>query len=216
MAASKLKLYYMAQCPYCQAVLKALDTFGLDCELLPKSKYSEEVKAITGGTVPILLADDEVITESKTIIQYLSDNFGEGKEIVGNTYGLQTEYDGNMEEAEAVVTTALKDVGFGILTRIDVAETLKKKIDLVRPPYVILGACNPKIAAEALEMEPDLGLLLPCNVVVRINDAGKTEIAVIHPMKMLGVVGRVDMLSLAEQVMKMMKQVIATVSDAKK
>ena len=213
MSKPTLKLYYMAHCPYCQTVLKALDTYGLACELLPKSSHVEEVNAITGGTVPILLVDDKVITESATIVSYLGEHFGNGKAISSNSYGLQTEYDGNMQEAEEAVIAALKEVGFGVLTRIDVADTLKKKIDVDRAPYVILGACNPKIAAQALEMEPDLGLLLPCNVVVRQNDAGNTEIAVIHPIKMLGVVGRIDMLSLAEQVMSMMKQVIVMVSD---
>ena len=68
-------------------------------------------------------------------------------------YGIRTTYNGSVEEAEAAITAALKDVGFGVLTRIDVADTLKKKLDLDRPPYLILGACNPKIASQALDME---------------------------------------------------------------
>lgn len=210
---SDLKLYYMAECPYCQTVIKALDTFGLNCELLPKSKNMEKVKELSGGSVPVLVSGEKVIAGSSAIIEFLAD--GSETKVPANSYGIQTEFDGTMEEAEAAVTEALKEVGFGVLTRIDVAATLKQKIDLDRAPYVILGACNPKIAAQALEMEPDLGLLLPCNVVVRENNEGKTEIAAVHPIKMLGIVGRGDMLVLAEQVMGLMKQVIAAVSSTK-
>jgi len=212
MSETTLKLYYMAECPYCQVVMKSLDAFGVECELLPKRSHVNEVEKLSNGSVPLLVDNGQAISGTSEILSYLSLNFGQGAEVPSNTYGIQTEYDGNMEEAEAAVTEALKEVGFGVLTRIDVAATLKKKIDLDRAPYVILGACNPKIAAQALEMEPDLGLLLPCNVVVRENADGKTEVAAIHPIKMLGTVGRADMLSLAEQVMGLMKQVIASVS----
>jgi uncharacterized protein (DUF302 family)/glutaredoxin len=212
MSDSKLKLYYMAKCPYCQSVVRALDAFGVDCEMLPKQNNAEAVKALSGGSVPILVAGDEVITESKKIIAYLSDTYGSKQAVPSNSYGFTTEYNGNMQEAEDAVTEALKEVGFGVLTRIDVAATLKKKIDLDRNPYVILGACNPKIAGEAIAMEPDLGLLLPCNVVVRINDAGATEIAIVNPMQMLSVVGRNDMLDMAMEVNTLLKQVLAKVS----
>ena len=209
---SDLKLYYMAECPYCQVVLKTLDTYGLTCELLPRSNNAEKVKELSGGSVPVLVAGDEVVSGTQNIVSKLSEIADNQSTVPGNKYGIQTEFDGSMEEAEEAVTAALKEVGFGVLTRIDVAATLKMKLDLDRAPYVILGACNPKIAAQALEMEPDLGLLLPCNVVVRQNSAGKTEIAAVHPIKMLGVVGRGDMLVLAEQVMGLMKQVIAAVA----
>lgn len=212
---SDLKLYYMAECPYCQVVIKTLDTYGVNCELLPRSHHQEKVQELSGGSVPVLVAGDEVVTGTENIVAKLKDIAGNSSNVPGNKYGIQTEFDGTMEEAEEAVTEALKEVGFGVLTRIDVAATLKKKIDLDRAPYVILGACNPKIAAQALEMEPDLGLLLPCNVIVRKNTKGKTEIAAVHPIKMLGVVGRGDMLVLAEQVMVMMKQVIAAVSTSK-
>jgi len=215
MSETSLKLYYMAECPYCQVVMKSLDTFGVPCELLPKRSHVSEVEKLSGGSVPVLVDNGNAITGTTNILQHLSDSFGQGAQVASNTYGIQTEFDGSMEEAEEAVTEALKEVGFGVLTRIDVAATLKKKIDLDRAPYVILGACNPKIAAQALEMEPDLGLLLPCNVVVRENAAGKTEIAAIHPIKMLGTVGRADMLTLAEQVMGLMKKVIASVSSNK-
>ena len=85
---------------------------------------------------------------------------------MSNDYGMRTVYDGSVEAAESAITSALMDKGFGILTRIDVAATLKKKIDVDRAPYVILGACNPKLANQALNLEVELGLMLPCNVIV--------------------------------------------------
>jgi len=202
----------MAKCPYCQTVLRALDAYGVDCELLSKAGNMEVIEKLSGGSVPILVDGDKVMTDSKEIIDYLGDKYGQGTALAGNSYGYTIEYDGTMEEAEEAITASLKEVGFGILTRIDVAATLKKKIDLNRNPYVILGACNPKIAGEAIAMEPDLGLLLPCNVVVRINDAGATEVAVVNPMQMLSVVGRNDMLDMANHVNKLMKEALESIS----
>jgi len=202
----------MAKCPYCQSVIRALDAFGVDCEMLTKANNLETIKALSGGSVPVFVDGDAVFTDSKDIINHLSQTYGAGAAVKGNSYGFTAEFDGNMQEAEEAITAALKDVGFGILTRIDVAETLKKKIDLDRAPYVILGACNPKIAGHAIGMEADLGLLLPCNVVVRINDAGATEVAVVNAMQMLSVVGRNDMLEMAMQVNGLMKQALAAVA----
>ena len=115
-------------------------------------------------------------------------------------YGISRVYNGSVEEAEAAITEALKDVGFGVLTRIDVAETLKKKIDYDKAPYVILGACNPKVASQALEMEEELGLLLPCNVIIYESGLGETVVSVVEPEAMLSVVHRDDMTSLAAEI----------------
>ena len=78
----------------------------------------------------------------------------------------------SMEQALEKVTAALKENGFGVLTKIDVKETLKKKLDVDFRPYVILGACNPKLAHKALQGDPSIGLLLPCNVVVQESEGG--------------------------------------------
>jgi len=126
-------------------------------------------------------------------------------------YGLRALFDGDMEAAETAITAALKDEGFGVLTRIDIAATLKKKIDLDRPPYVILGACNPQIAGQALEVEQELGLLLPCNVIVYRNDEGKTVVSAVNPINMLSIVDNPVMQEMAEQVRQMLARAIARV-----
>jgi len=126
-------------------------------------------------------------------------------------YGMSKIFNGSVEAAEAAITEALKGVGFGVLTRIDVADTLKKKIDYDKAPYVILGACNPKVASKALEMEEQLGLLLPCNVIVYENSEGKTVISIIEPEAMLSVVGRDDMNHLAGEIRELLQQALAAV-----
>jgi len=92
-----------------------------------------------------------------------------------------------MTEAIERVTSALKEEGFGILTRIDVADTLKAKIGVDHRPYVILGACNPALAHRALSIDDNLGLMLPCNVVVAATTDG-SEVAFVRPHAMMDIV----------------------------
>ncbi len=103
-------------------------------------------------------------------------------------------------QATEAVTQALAKEGFGVLTEIDVAATLKKKLDLDRPAYKILGACNPQFAARALEFEPQIGALLPCNVVVRVDAAGKTVVEFMDPDAVLKMVGRPEVNEIAAEV----------------
>jgi len=106
----------------------------------------------------------------------------------------------SQEQAIQAVTAALAKEGFGVLTEIDVAATLKKKLGIERPPYKILGACNPQFAARALEMEPQIGALLPCNVVVRQDAGGKTVVEFMDPDAVLGLVGRPEIAPIAAEV----------------
>ena len=116
------------------------------------------------------------------------------KYAFGKTVGM------SFEQATEAVTQALAKEGFGVLTEIDVAATLKKKLGLERPPYKILGACNPQFAARALEMEPQIGALLPCNVVVRQGADGKTVVEFMDPNAVLGLVGRPEVAPIAAEV----------------
>lgn len=100
-------------------------------------------------------------------------------------------------EAEARVRQALQQVGFGVLTEIDVAATLKAKLGEDVPPYRILGACKPTYAHRALTLEPELGALLPCNVVVREHPEGGSELMAVDPNVMLGISGNAELSQLA-------------------
>ncbi len=101
----------------------------------------------------------------------------------------------------------LKKEGFGVLTQIDVKATLKEKLNIDREDYVILGACNPTLAHQALEQEQDLGLMLPCNVIVYVNE-GKTIVAAIRPTVQMEKIGNSKLNEIAVQVEEKLKRVI--------
>jgi len=104
------------------------------------------------------------------------------------------------DEAVARTVEALKNEGFGIITEIDVKETLKKKLGVDFPSYIILGACNPAMAYEALKLENKVGTMLPCNVVVRDAGAGKIEIAAVDPVASMQAIENSALKSAAQQV----------------
>lgn len=116
-------------------------------------------------------------------------------------YGLFRTVDMSYEAAVEKVTATLKEQGFGILTEIDVKATLKKKLDKDFTKYIILGACNPPLAFQALSAEIDIGLLLPCNVTVYEHPStGKTIVSAIDPKVLVDVTGRTDLKAVAEEV----------------
>nr|WP_281721820.1 DUF302 domain-containing protein [Nitrosomonas nitrosa] len=104
---------------------------------------------------------------------------------------------------------ALKKEGFGIITEIDVKETLKKKIGVDYPNYKILGACNPALAYDALKLEDKVGTMLPCNVVVRDTGNGQTEVAAIDPVASMQAIDNPKLKLAAEKVRAMLKKVVA-------
>ncbi|HSG44027.1 MAG TPA: DUF302 domain-containing protein [Anaerolineales bacterium] len=113
--------------------------------------------------------------------------------------GLHVKLNTDFETAIQRVTDALKVEGFGVLTEIDVKATLKKKIDVDFRPYKILGACNPPLAHKALSADAQVGLLLPCNVVVSQEDDGLINISIIDPISMLGVVSNPEIEPVAKE-----------------
>ncbi|CAG1004258.1 hypothetical protein GPROT1_04206 [Gammaproteobacteria bacterium] len=101
--------------------------------------------------------------------------------------------------------------GFGVLTEIDVQATLKKKLDLDRPRLRILGACNPSLAAKAFDAEPSIGLLMPCNVVVREDAAGQVHVEMLDPIALFELTGRADVEPLAREVRSRLDRALAAV-----
>lgn len=130
---------------------------------------------------------------------------------LGKTLRLQMDF----ETTQARVTDALKAEGFGVLTEIDVRATMKKKLDVEFRPYKILGACNPSLAHRALTAAPEMGLLLPCNVTVAFVESMVTEVSLVDPFVMLGVVNRPDLAPIAEEAHQRLARVLAALqSDA--
>lgn len=213
-----LILYQRETCPYCQLVRKKLNLLGLRFLLVPveqNGKDREEVRKISGQqSVPVLVDQGKVLVESNAILDYLDKTYGNGQpaKMPSNDYGLRVKVKGDFNEVVEKTIAALKTEGFGVLTDINVKETLKKKIDVDVPQQVILGACNPKFAHQALEAEEDLGLLLPCNVVVREAEEGYFWVSTVNPLKLLSVAGRDDLLPVASEVKTRMQNVIQTLN----
>src|SRR5512137_789999 len=122
-------------------------------------------------------------------------------------YGVGRYLDEPYETALPRVVEALKSEGFGVITEIDVKRTMKEKLDVDVPQHVILGACNPKLAHAALQVEPDLGVLLPCNVVVYATDQG-TRVTAVNAGAMLGMVGNERLGPIAEEVQARLDRVL--------
>ena len=123
-------------------------------------------------------------------------------------YGFQCELkDTDFAKGVTRVTEALKAEGFGILTEIDVQATMKTKLGIDSPPYRILGACNPPLAHRALSAEPNIGLLLPCNVVVREDSSGHLVVAFMDPVAVLQMTSNAEVASVAHEVRERLERV---------
>jgi uncharacterized protein (DUF302 family) len=135
--------------------------------------------------------------------------------MTGKSYGMTRMLENaSFDETVDRVTEALGAEGFGVLTEIDVKATLKKKLDVDFRRYTILGACNPPMAHRALEAEPEIGLLLPCNVVVQeAADGTGVSISLVDPMAMFGVVESEELAAVAETVAGKLENVLSRIGD---
>ncbi len=212
-----MKLYQLEWCPYCTRVRETLAKLGMSYELINVPKFGLERAAVLalpgvdGPSVPVLVDGDTVIQDTDKIIAHLTDKAGPTG-YGDPSYTLTRTFPGmSYEDAIVAATAALAAEGFGVLTEIDVKKTLKKKIDVDFINYIILGACNPKLAHEALSAEPGVGVLLPCNVVVT-EDADKNAIvSAVDPVALFSVVNRPDVEPLAQEVRNRLRRVLAAI-----
>jgi uncharacterized protein (DUF302 family) len=129
--------------------------------------------------------------------------------VTAASYGIRTTVSTSYQETLPKVSAALKEAGFGVLTEIDVAATLKAKIDVDFTRYKILGACNPKLAYATLQEELEIGLLLPCNVIVYEDpQTGQTVVSAVDPERMLSIVDNADLAVRAGEVKALLQKAI--------
>lgn len=129
-------------------------------------------------------------------------------------YSISAELQLDFNDAVTQTITCLKDQGFGVLTEIDIKETLKKKLDVDFRKYRILGACNPPLAYKALSEEEEIGLLLPCNVIIYETSEGKTRVAAVDPVKAMSIVGNDAIKPIAEEVRQKLLSVISVLTES--
>ncbi|MEE8364269.1 MAG: DUF302 domain-containing protein [Gammaproteobacteria bacterium] len=129
-------------------------------------------------------------------------------------YSFSIQVNGDLKAIEEKIVAALADEGFGVLTEIDVQAVLKKKLGLDKRPYKILGACNPHLANQAIEAEPEIGVLLPCNVILRQDDNENNIVTFMDPEAVLTLVDRDDVAILAKEVRARMQRVSDAVEAA--
>ncbi|PYG01616.1 Uncharacterized conserved protein, DUF302 family [Georgenia satyanarayanai] len=130
------------------------------------------------------------------------------------SYGISTTVEQTFDDTMAALRAALSEQGFGILTEIDMAATLKQKLDVDIPPQVILGACNPPLAHRALQAEESIGLLLPCNVVVRSTGATRTVVEALDPQTMVEVTGNDALHAVADDAAGRLRAALAALAVA--
>jgi uncharacterized protein (DUF302 family) len=131
--------------------------------------------------------------------------------IISSSFGFGKRIDLDFDAAIEKITAELQKEGFGVLSDIDVAATMKKKLNKHMPPYRILGACNPVLAHKAISAIPDIGLLLPCNVLLRLDPTGQVFVSFMDPGSVLGLVDSPDIAPLAAEVKSSLERVLAAI-----
>lgn len=124
------------------------------------------------------------------------------------SYHLSKKINGSFEDATTKVKEALRQEGFGVISEIDLKEKFKEKLQVDFRNYKILGACNPKLALQAIKQEPNIGVMLPCNVLLQEHENGEVEVTAINPMETMAAVDNPNLASLAEEVSQKLKTAI--------
>ena len=125
-----------------------------------------------------------------------------------SSYTFSRTLDADLDTADARAREVLADAGFGILTEIDMAGTFKKKLDVDIPAYRILGACNPPLAHQAVQAEPHIGTMLPCNVILRDVGEGRTEVSAVDPVASMAAIDNADLGAVAQEVRQRLQAAI--------
>lgn len=237
MPGSTLELWQAEWCPSSHRVRQRLTELGLTftARQVPADREArEDLLAATGSTsIPVLVSGAEILVGEQPILSHLDAHFTEPPDVAEHqakaalaarkqqelempttqhAYTLATTVVLGFEDAVARVREALAAEGFGVLSEIDVQATLQQKLGIGEEPYLILGACNPPLAHTALELDPEVGALLPCNVIV-YQRHGQTHIAAIDPEQMLAIVGNNDLNPIASEVKRRLTAVIDRVTD---
>ncbi|WP_018477743.1 DUF302 domain-containing protein [Pontibacter roseus] len=124
------------------------------------------------------------------------------------SYHLSKKINGSFEDATTKVKEALQQEGFGVISEIDLKEKFKEKLQVDFRNYKILGACNPKLAHQAIQQEPNIGVMLPCNVLLQEHENGEVEVTAVNPMETMAAVDNPNLSSLAEEVSQKLKTAI--------
>ena len=211
-----IKLYQREGCPFCKRVRTALDSAGIAYYGINVPKLGSERKelmaldGVKGPSVPVLTDGDVVLQDTEEILAYVAKKKGEA--FGDPAYALTRKVEGrSFDEVVGAAREALSAEGFGVLTEIDVKATLRKKLDTDFRDYLILGACNPPLAHQALTHEPGIGVLLPCNVVVASDPDGAVVVSAIDPIKMFGVIERDELEPIAKDVKQKLARVLAAI-----
>jgi uncharacterized protein (DUF302 family)/glutaredoxin len=231
MSPTPLELWQTEWCPSSHRVRQRLTELGLSYFVrqvpVEREDRAELVSSTGQQSIPALLADGKVIAGEDAIVTYLNTHFAEPPEAEHQREGRQSEKKGPGESMSGIVSTytlntttplsfdqavgrvrdELAAEGFGVLCEIDVQATLEQKLGVEREPYLILGACNPPLAHAALEAEPELGTLLPCNVVV-YQQLGETHISAVDAAQMLSIVGNDELAPTAREVRRRLMAVV--------